>query len=148
VRKIVLLGVLSLAVAMVAPSVAGADDVNGPPCADIVGQGSNGESRGSYSADGTVSVVVALAAPACSKFEYAVTVITAGGPQALALVGTNASGDLLFFSGTVDPTLNDTVCLYATTSVGGDRHVFDRAPNGNDCVLMPKSGSPGFAGFD
>jgi hypothetical protein len=153
VKKIVLVGVLSLAVAMVSPSLAGADDVNGPPCADIMGQGSSG----SYLADGTVTVGMALGAPACASVDYSVTVITASGSQQLPLAGANTNGDVLFFQGTINPDANAFVCVYGTTSVGGGRHVFDYAPNPTaanctiagapDSLSIAKTGSPSFGGF-
>jgi hypothetical protein len=148
VKRIVLLGVLSLAIAMVPQSLASVNDVNGPACSDIVLQAPSGAtSFGSYAPDGTVLVAVSLGAPKCTFIDYTVTVITVEGSQTLSFLQTNAAGDLLLFSGTVDPTTNSSVCVFATTSVGGGNHVFDRATD-TGCVSIPKSGSPGFGGFD
>jgi hypothetical protein len=145
VKTVVLLAIASLVLAT--PSVAADNDVNGPACVDIVTQAPSGaRSFGSYSASGVVTVGVALAAPACSQFEYTVTVLTVEGEQTLELVNANTAGDLLIFQGTVNPETNSTVCVYATTSVGDGRHVFDRAPD-TGCVTITKSTSPGFGDF-
>ena len=147
-KKIVFLGVFSLAIAMAAPSFAAPNDVNGPACSDVVAQAPSGAtSFGSYSPDGTVRVAVAIGASVCSAIEYTVTVVTAEGPQTLSFLGTNESGDLLLFQGTVNPTTNSSVCVSATTSVGNGKHVFDLAPDAG-CTSVPMSGSPGFGGFD
>lgn len=141
-KKIIALGFAALAMAAVAPSVAGADDVRGPSCVDIIGDGSGG----SYLASGLVTVRVALASPNCEQFDYSVVAVTSQGEVPLTLVGQNEAGTLVFFQGSVDPT-NASVCIYGTTSVGDSHHVFDRAPD-TGCIDVPREGSPSFGGFE
>lgn len=134
-KKIVLLGLVALATAVLLPSVAGAEP--GPPCADIV------DGSLFYGTDGTVQVSLDLGAPACAFVTYSVTVDTNDGPVQADLVTDHpaADADTLIFEASVDETENTTVCISATTSVADGRHVFDTAPDEIDCVTVSLGGS-------
>jgi hypothetical protein len=157
-KRIVLLGMAALALAIGLPSVAGAsaNDVSGPKCADVWA------GDGSYDSTGTVNVFVFLGSefdqvPSCPYVTYTLHVLDASGTE-LASVSTSGNGvdgvelSPLLLSTTVDPS-NSAVCVYATTSVG--RHIFDRAPDPDlsylpkGCIDMTQSGpGSGFGSFD
>jgi len=138
-RKLIA-AILVACTALAVPAFAADNDVNGPPCRDIVRDAGFG-----YANDGTVTLAFALAEPACKQIDYSVFVVTAEGEQALNQVGTNATGEVLIFMGTVDPDTNPSVGFYATTASKGG-HVFDRAPD-TGTASVAKGNSGGFIGF-
>jgi hypothetical protein len=143
-KRIVLLGIVALALAIGLPSVARAaeNDVNGPACADIV------SGDGSYSLAGDVTVNLGLAAPSCSFVTYTVYVLD--GSCTNLVTSTSMKGDgtssLLTLIANVNTAANPAVCIYATTSVGP--HVFDRAPDSGYPPPMNVNSGPGFGSFD
>ena len=117
------------------------EDAQGPACVDVV------DGTGFYASSGEVAVLVRLAGPNCTQFDYEVFAISAEGELALSLGGEFEDGTTLGFQGAVDPATNATVCVYATVSVRGDHHVFDRAPD-SGCFELPKDASVHFTGFN
>ena len=139
-KKIVVLAVAALALAVGIPSLALAEP--GPSCADIVG------GSGTYGSTGQVNLVLDLESAACSQFTYTYYVVTAEDPEGRAvspIEQQTAEGDLLFQTN-VNPETNETICVYATTAAGGGKHVFDRALD-TGCFPIARSSSPGFTGF-
>lgn len=114
---------VTLGFAVALPSVANADDVNGPRCADISSGG------GFYDSSGLLTGRITLSSPACQAFAYTFFVRTASGTLELAPVASDATGATLFFQTTLDPAANPSVCVSFTSSVGGGHHVFDVAPD-------------------
>lgn len=140
-RKIIALAAAVAAVAVAAPSSAVADDVRGPACGDIV----NGD--GGYTSAAGVNVSIELAAY-CSFMEYTLFVVTADGTVHEVPAGPVVGNQVFFSFPVADPAANPSVCVYATTSVGGAHHVFDRAPDAeSDCQSIPRDGGGGFTGF-
>lgn len=128
-RKIVALVLVTMGFAVALPSVAGADDVNGPQCADIA------SGNGVYSGDGFLSVVMTLGDAPCRAFEYTLHVQTSAGELNLSPVQV-INGNQLIFQTSLDPAANPTICVYATVSVGEGHHVFDIAPDvPKDCAI-------------
>ena len=117
------------------------DDGQGPACVDVV------DGTAFYASSGELVVLVGLAGPNCTHFDYDVFAITAEGEQALSLGGEFEDGTKLGFQGAVDPATNATVCVYATVSVRGGDHVFDRAPD-SGCFELPMDASVHYNGFD
>jgi hypothetical protein len=142
-KRIFVLGVLALGLALGVPSIAGAigNDVNGPACADII-PGTDGF----YSSTGRLEVDLALGAASCPYVTYTLYVLNGSGTQLLVdpiSVSGDGSRDILPIITNLDPAIT-TICVYATTSIG--RHVFDRAQDSN-CTVVTQSSSPGFSGF-
>jgi hypothetical protein len=137
-RKIIVLGIAALALAMVVPSLASAD-VKGPQCNDIVG------GSGTYGATGQLNFTLELAEAACKQFNYTYFVQLADGTVVeLAPHAQTPDGMILAYQGQIDPAANETICVWATSSAGN--HVFDRAPD-TGCFTIARSSSPGFTGF-
>ena len=119
-RKLIALALLVGAV-LVLPTMAGAgpDDVKGPACADVIfGSGSTG------------GVVVEFAAAPCSFVTYTLDVYAdAGSAAPLRSVTTYDPLPLNQVGFQVGSDTDGIVCVVLTTSVGGGKHVFDRAPD-------------------
>jgi hypothetical protein len=136
-KRILSLAGAAVAVAALSTAVAGAapsptSDVNGPTCADVT------DGAGVY--NGTaVNLRLTLAAPPCRSVMYTLYVLSADGTT---LLGSSSQTQP-----TADPTRitfnvpvsdgSTTVCVYATTSIGG--HVFDRAPD-TGCIQLVVDG--------
>src|SRR5215218_10036503 len=106
-------------------------------CLDI--EGGTGFSWDGTTIGGSITLVEA----ACKQATYTLVVLDeAGGAELTTLTGTaGPSGTtVVTFNGTVTDD-DSTVCVYATSSIGG--RVFDvGAPSGQQCLLV-NSGSAG-----
>jgi hypothetical protein len=140
VKRILILGIAAVVLAVGVPALAGAaGDAKGPSCADII------DGSGSFSSTGSVTVLIDLAAPSCrqSQVTYEVFANTAEGLVSLSFVEA-ADADTLVFSGTVNPTTNSSICISAKSSIAN--HTIDQAPD-SSCYPLPREGSSGFGGF-
>jgi hypothetical protein len=145
VKRFVLIAALGLGLtAFGAPTAmpAAPGDAQGPPCANIVD--GDGSYTGTVGESGTVDFTIQLQASVCSFVTYSFFVTdTAGNPIAptgpvtgdtqTCTLSTGAGCDQFVYDIASSPS---TVCVYATTSIGG--HIIDRAPNFSD-PLCPAS---------
>lgn len=139
VAVLALMAVLAFAV----PATAGADDAQGPACADVIGGGGN-------FVNGNLAFSAFLLEPACSfgpegLVTYTLEVydnVDGSGPLVeLTNYQLASGGSTLVYSAS---GLEDdgTVCVVLTTRIA--RHVVDSAhPNDRACLLVTSS-SPGF----
>jgi hypothetical protein len=133
-KRLLVLALLALGLTIVvAPTASPAreSDAKGPPCGNIT----NGD--GGYSLTGVIDFTVFLQAPACSFVTYSFVVtdtsgnmITSASPDAQTCTPETPDGGCVHFSVNLGESGPSTVCVYATTSVGG--HEIDRAPNVSD----------------
>jgi hypothetical protein len=153
-RKVLALPLLALAVVFPTGLATAADDVNGPPCANIV------DTDWGYSADGaTATVNIHLDVASCPYVTYTLVVQDSLTNQTFVIdaseVGDGVSlvpetgADVVTVQAAVPEEDQDGfICLYTTTSIG--KHVFDRAPdatNDPSCVELSPGGSGGASGF-
>jgi hypothetical protein len=159
VKRLILVAALVLGLtAFGAPTAmpAAPGDAQGPPCANIVD--GDGSYTGTVGGSGTVAFTIQLQAPACAFVTYSFFVTdTAGNPiaptgpvtgdtQGCTLLPPAAGCDHFVYNIASSPS---TVCVYATTSIGG--HIVDRAPNISDptcpasspSISLPSSGASG-----
>ena len=133
-KKLILLAAVALVTAIV-PSLAGAvgNDVKGPACADIIG--------GDVFYPSSAGARLDLAAPSCAYVTYTLVVLDEEGGQELTRIEESGDGTAqILLSG--QSTDNDsTICVYVETSVGGGKHVFDRAKD-TGCITLELGGSP------
>ena len=131
-KRIVAISMLALVVMTVLSVPAGAQDVKGPPCADIV------EGAGFYTGS-SVNFRITTERASCRAVTYTLYVLDEEGGALLATQSQRGTGNTqLFFNISVsDP--DETVCIYATTSVG--RHIFDRAPD-SGCLELTANEPP------
>jgi hypothetical protein len=131
-------------------------DTKGPACADIASGGPAGDAPGGYDqGTGQVTFGIDLSKPACQSVTYTLYVLNSDTDPTLVtstssytVPSDNPTGAIF----TVNLTGGDNdglVCVYATTSAGGGKHLFDQAPNPNadgtpSCVRVePNGGSSG-----
>jgi hypothetical protein len=140
VLALLALGLTIFVVPTASPARPNDADAQGPPCAEIT----NGD--GGYSLEGVIDFTVFLQAPACSFVTYTFVVTDMGGntiaslsPDAEVCIPETPSGGCFHFSVNLGESGPSTVCVYATTTIGG--HLVDRAPNLSDPTCPPSSPS-------
>jgi hypothetical protein len=140
VLALLALGLTIFVVPTASPARPNDADAQGPPCAEIT----NGD--GGYSLEGVIDFTVFLQAPACSFVTYTFVVTDTGGntiaslsPDAEVCIPETPSGGCFHFSVNLGESGPSTVCVYATTTIGG--HLVDRAPNLSDPTCPPSSPS-------
>ena len=144
-RRIFLLPLLAAAFVFSVSAAWGAAPTEPPAslaCLDI--NGGTG-----FSWDGTtLTGSITLSAPACKQGVYTLYVLDQTGdttPLTSAQGTPVGGGDVIFFSTAVSDT-DGTVCVYATSSIGG--RVFDvGAPDGQQCLVVDTTGSSGGTPF-
>jgi hypothetical protein len=103
----------------------------------------NIEGGAGFTWDGTtLTGSITVAAPACSQATYTLVILgdSSSTTPLTTTTGTPAgAGDVIVFNTTVtDP--DGTVCVYATSSIGG--HIFDvGTPEGQPCLVVDNTGS-------
>lgn len=132
-KRIVAISMLALTITGLLAVPVAAQDVRGPRCADIV------DGSGVYDGS-TVNFRITTEAASCRAVTYTLYVLDEEGGALLASQSKRGTGNnQVFFNVSVsDP--DETVCVYATTSVG--RHVFDRAPDSGCVDLTVGAGPP------
>ena len=129
------------AAALAVPS--GAVDTKGPACANIV-FGDGGYTLST--APPSLLFGFDLDSPSCATVTYTLQIYDSEGTTLLAThTISGVSGATGFdFSQTFDEATADPdgVCLVGITSLGGGRHVADRAPDVG-CALLPPDSSGG-----
>jgi hypothetical protein len=138
VLALLALGLTIVVVPTASPARPGDADAQGPPCGDIT------SGDGGYSAEGVIDFTVFLQAPACSLVTYTFVVTDTGGTTIASVspdaeVCTAETGGCVHFSVNLGESGPSTVCVYATTTIGG--HLVDRAPNMSDPTCPPSSPS-------
>jgi hypothetical protein len=140
VLALLALGLTIVVVPTASPARPGGADAQGPPCAEIT----NGD--GAYSLEGVIDFTVFLQTPVCSFVTYTFVVtdtdgntITSVSPDAEVCTPETPSGGCVHFLADLGDSGPSTVCVYATTTIGG--HLVDRAPNMSDPFCPPSSPS-------
>jgi hypothetical protein len=144
-KRLLVLALLALGLTIVvAPTATPARpndaDAQGPPCAEIT------SGDGGYSSGGLIDFTAFLGDPACSFVTYTFVVTNTEGdtiasvsPDAEVCTPETPDGGCVHFSVNLGESGPSTVCVYATTTIGG--HLVDRAPNVSDPTCPPSSPS-------
>jgi hypothetical protein len=140
VLALLALGLTIVVVPTASPARPGGADAQGPPCSEITA------GEGDYSLAGVIDFKVFLQAPACSFVTYSFFVTDTEGNAITSSVSADTDcipattgGGCVHFSVNLGDSGPSTVCVYATTTIGG--HLVDRAPNVSDPTCPPSSPS-------
>lgn len=131
------LGAALLLLGLGVPATAARPEATGPACADIddgFGYTADQDGNGSW----TLTFELVPIAPSCAKVTYTVYVLESGTdltPLASQSMPGNGTTSLIYTFLDVDN--DDTVCVYATTGIGGA--IFDRAPDSGCMEVSPSS---------
>ena len=147
-KRLFLLVAAALSAVTLAAGTQAGTDAKGPPCTNVTGGGDSLAYVAPGDGTGVVEASFILAAPACAKGSYELTIYSFNGSSLIAenVQPTSINGNTVFFHYEIPSGApNDGVCLVGTTDWNG--RIVDRVPD-TGCAPVENGSSGGYGGWN